>query len=62
MKTLQLINYIAENPEYEIINFEDGDLTPIQAIGYVSNFDANTKWIINSSLSRGVLYVYLENE
>jgi hypothetical protein len=67
MNTLQLINYIASNPQFTNVVIKDNDdKTPMQAIEclsceYENNFDFNKDWRINSTLEKNTLLVYDKN-
>lgn len=59
MNTLQLINYIASNPQFNVVVIGgNDDKTPMQAIEYLSGYDGGEIYSINSSLKKGVLLCY----
>ena len=63
IKLLDLINYIAEHPEYINIviigqdNQED-DRTPMQAIAFLTCCPHNEQFRINGSLEKNTLLIY----
>ena len=63
MKTLDLIRYITQHPEYTIIAIDGiSDLPPMEAINYLASIDASWYdsyfWIINGTLEKGTLLVH----
>ena len=63
MKTLDLIRYIAQHPEYSVIVIQDNDdMTPMDAINYLasiysSHYDSMI-FRLNGSLEKNTLLVY----
>ena len=61
MNTIQLINYISQNPQFNNIVIKDNDdKTPMQAIEFLSCdcHKVYDDWKINSSLEKNTLLVY----
>jgi len=63
MKTLDLIRYITQHPEYRYITFPDENqcYLPMEAISYLANrdtFNYNASWRLNGSLEEDTLIVY----
>ena len=61
MKTLDVINFITNNPEYtNIVIMDMDDREPFQAIGFLSGCDQVTEnsWYINGSLLKNTLLIY----
>ncbi len=59
MTTIQVINYIASNPNFETVVIKDSDdRTPMQAIDCLSCEVFENDWMINSTLEKNVLLVY----
>lgn len=62
MTTIQLIHFIASNPELKaVVIKEDDEREPMQAIELLSSNDFANDWRINTSLEKGVLIVYDTN-
>ena len=61
MKTLQLIHYITNHPEYTNIVIADmDDKTPLQAIEVLSTENFDTVWRINGTLEKNTLLIYIK--
>jgi hypothetical protein len=64
MKTLDLIRYITQHPEYKKIIFNDSDseLFPMEAINYLASIDPSHYddflWRLNGSLEKDILNIY----
>ena len=63
MKTLDLIRYITQHPEYDnIVIMDEGDMSPMVAINYLATIDPSWyddfRWRLNGSLEKDTLLVY----
>jgi hypothetical protein len=59
MNTLQVINYIANHPEFTNIVIKDmDDRTPMEAIYCLSCEKFDISWRINGSLEKNTLLIY----
>jgi hypothetical protein len=57
--TIELIHYIASNPQYTTIAIDEcDDKTPMQAIEFLSTHWAEKIWSINGSLEKNTLLVF----
>ena len=63
MKTLDLIRYITQHPEYtNVVIMDNDDMTPMTAINYLAEIDApyfdSYVWHMNGSLEKNTLLIY----
>ena len=59
MTTLQLINFIASNPEFTtVVILDSDDRAPMQAIEFLSCETFDNVWRINTTLEKNTLLVY----
>ncbi len=57
MTSIQVINYIANHPEFTNVVLSDvGEITPIQAIAYLSGSTFLRRWAIH--IQSEILFIY----